>query len=294
MKKDKIRKKLNEVITELLNEDMKNEYLLLHKIHQKKKFIKSKFYSQIFKALTDMELPENKAKQFWHKILGHRKSLSKKLGGNISFRVAMLDYFIHVNNVVKNPMIIEIKMYEEKTKLALIDGLTGLYNRSYMNKVLSRETKRSKRHGGIFSVLFIDIDNFKKFNDTYGHLAGDRVLTHVSKILYIQSREEDVVTRYGGEEFVIVLPHTTKNAAVILAERLRKKIQAIKTIPRSKTKMPKITISGGISEFPTDSTNTKDLLSCADRALFLAKEKGKNRISPYNYRTEILKKAAGK
>lgn len=284
-------KKLKEIIIDLLHEDMENEYKLLHKIHIRWRKLKKgpHLYVGLLKALTDMRFPAGEAQNYWNNILEHRKFLSKKTGMDMSFRVALLDYFININKVMKNPMIIEIKMYEKKTKLALIDGLTNLYNRAYFNRALSREIKRAKRYGEIFSVLFLDMDNFKKYNDAYGHVAGDKVLKKTSKLLTKHSREEDIVARYGGEEFVIIMPRTSKNSALWLANRLRKEVQDIK-----KRLNTRITISGGISEFPADSNNSEDLIRCADKALYRAKYLGKNKICLYNKRMQSKKNASKK
>lgn len=277
-------KKLREIIIDLLHEDMENEYKLLHKIHRRRLKKGPQLYVGLLKALTDMEFPANEAQNYWNNILEHRIFLSRKMGADVSFRVALLDYFININKVMKNPMIIEIKMYEKKTKLALIDGLTALYNRAYFNKALSREIKKAKRHGEIFSILFLDMDNFKKYNDTYGHIAGDRILKKISQILSKHSREEDIVARYGGEEFVIIMPRTPKNSSLWLANRLRKEVQDISK-PAHRIR---ITVSGGISGFPADSDSSEELIKCADKALYQAKFLGKNRICLYNKRMRRL------
>jgi len=281
-------KKVKQIIASILNEDMENEYQLLHKIHRMKFKRKPMLYVGILKALTDLKFPPDKAQDYWKKILGRRKLLSKKIGDDVSFRVAMLDYFINTNKIMHNPMIIEIKMYKQKIRMALIDTLTNLYNRAYLGRALSKEIKRAKRYKETFSVLFFDMDNFKKCNDTYGHITGDRILKKASRVLAEYSREEDTGIRYGGEEFLVLMPRTPKKSAALLANRLRKKIQAIK-LPKGKYAEAGISISGGISSFPSDSSTGQGLIKCADKALYKAKYLGKNKICLYNKKPQYKK-----
>ncbi len=152
-------------------------------------------------------------------------------------------------------------------QLAVIDGLTGLYNRRYFNEVMLMEFARLKRFASNLSLLMIDIDNFKNYNDTNGHPAGDELLRKLSKLLKASMREVDMVCRYGGEEFVVILPQTDKKGAQIVAERLR--VQATLYLPA--------TLSIGISTFPEDAQEITTLIEKADVALYEAKRTGKNK-----------------
>jgi diguanylate cyclase (GGDEF)-like protein len=134
---------------------------------------------------------------------------------------------------------------------------------------IGREIKGARRYGYPISLAIMDIDNFKEFNDTYGHLEGDRILAELGRLLKEEIRASDYAARLGGEEFAIVLPHTSKEAAAIMAERLRKKI---------KDKLG-ISVSIGIGEFPSDANTLRALLRKADQALYEAKRKGKGRIA---------------
>ena len=153
-------------------------------------------------------------------------------------------------------------------QLAVKDGLTGLYNRRYFNELMLLEFARLKRFTTNLSLLMIDIDNFKNYNDTNGHTAGDELLCKLSKLLKSSMREMDIVCRYGGEEFVGVLPQTDKRGAQIVAERLR--LQATLYLPT--------TLSIGIATFPEDAQDISSLIEKADAALYEAKNTGKNKF----------------
>ena len=153
-------------------------------------------------------------------------------------------------------------------ELAIKDGLTGLYNRRYFNELMLMEIARLKRFASSLSLLMIDIDNFKNYNDTNGHVAGDELLCKLSKLLKTSMREMDMVCRYGGEEFVAVLPQTDKKGAQIVAERLR--VQATLYLPT--------TLSIGIATLPEDAQDITGLIEKSDAALYEAKRTGKNKI----------------
>ncbi len=163
------------------------------------------------------------------------------------------------------------RLYEQTVVLSNSDSLTGLWNHGYFQYLLGEEIKKSSLMKSCFTLLMIDIDNFKAFNDTYGHQAGDSIIREISKIFRDVSRKIDVVARYGGEEFGIILPITKKEEAFILAERIRK---AVETSPGLKN----ITISIGVASFPEDGEKKEDLITNADRALYEAKRSGKNKI----------------
>ena len=167
-------------------------------------------------------------------------------------------------------------MLEETKKQSHSDGLTGLFNRRYFDDVLQGEMNRVQRYDGCFSVFFIDLDNFKKLNDTYGHQAGDLTLKVVADILQAMKRTEDTACRYGGEELVLILPETEKMNALVIAERIRKKVE--EAVLEFEGKTFNVTLSGGIASYPADGKGAQDLVHAADVALYQAKESGRNRI----------------
>ena len=169
--------------------------------------------------------------------------------------------------------------YAEILKHATLDALTGFYNRGQLEERVKQEISSSKRQKTPLCVIMTDIDYFKKVNDKYGHLAGDLVLKTVSKIMRSQLREYDTAGRYGGEEFVILLPFTKLREAKMVAERLRKKVEQA-NIEISDTETISITISMGIYEINPDD-NEETLIKNVDKALYEAKETGRNRIVAY-------------
>lgn len=170
-------------------------------------------------------------------------------------------------------------MSEELKMLSMTDHLTGLFNRRYFRERVFEEVERVKRHNECFAIFVIDIDNFKYFNDTYGHLAGDEILKGVSRTIRDAVRSMDVVARYGGEEFAVILPHTSKRDSVVIAERIRRGVEECRPSVDGMTEWP--TISLGVAEFPGDASNIDDLVNKADRAMYLAKRMGKNRVVIY-------------
>lgn len=170
------------------------------------------------------------------------------------------------------------KLFEQLYFYATHDTLTGLWNRSILNEILGKEVSRTIRHKKTFSIMLIDIDDFKKYNDKFGHLQGDEALRTVTRVIMKNIRKEDFAVRYGGEEFLVILPETNAEKALTVAKRIieiinQTKIKAIrKNLPSG---YEKITVSIGISEFKGNLNKT---LENADKALFRAKQLGKNRI----------------
>jgi diguanylate cyclase (GGDEF)-like protein len=165
-----------------------------------------------------------------------------------------------------------VVMFEELARLAITDDLTGLCNRRHFLERLSDELRRGERYGLRFSLLFLDIDNFKVINDTYGHTLGDRILADLGKVLRKWGRSSDLIARYGGEEFVAILPMTDGVQAERAAERLRAMV-AERSFPRRK----RLTVSLGVASYPADGRSAEDLLQRADGALYQAKRQGRNR-----------------
>jgi len=165
--------------------------------------------------------------------------------------------------------------YFERTKeLAYIDGLTGIHNRRFFEMRIAEELERAQRFQGRMAVIMIDIDHFKRINDEFGHLLGDEVLRAVSMILKQQLRKMDMVCRYGGEEFAVVVPETTGENALSVAEKLRRQVEAFDFpgVPRP------VTISCGVADFPTQGLTRDEVVAAADSALYLAKQAGRNRV----------------
>ena len=167
---------------------------------------------------------------------------------------------------------------EDLRKISITDSLTDLYNRRFFQERMVEEIERARRHSLSFSLIMLDIDNFKNYNDTYGHLAGDEALRLVSVAIKNSVRNIDRVARYGGEEFAVILPMTEIQDARDIAERIRSGV-AGRYFPDESLRMAvKLTVSIGIASFPQHAENMFDLIGNADKALYLAKVTGKNRV----------------
>ena len=169
---------------------------------------------------------------------------------------------------------------EHLSNLAIHDGLTGIYNRRYFDETLAREWKRTMREKAPLSLIMLDIDYFKKYNDTYGHQAGDECLRQVATTISgALRRPADMAARYGGEEFVVVLPNFKLENSAKFGETIRAKIEALKMEHKQSDANPFITVSLGIaSVVPSSISSYEELVGAADKALYSAKNKGRNRV----------------
>ncbi|PKL51431.1 MAG: hypothetical protein CVV37_06465 [Nitrospira bacterium HGW-Nitrospira-1] len=174
----------------------------------------------------------------------------------------------------------KIKLFLETKRLSITDALTGLYNIRYFYKTLDLEIARTNRYGNPFSLILFDIDNFKLLNDTYGHQAGDEALRELAQIFKSNSRETDAIVRYGGEEFIIILPNTPEEEAIPVANRIKNIVQAY-NFQISNMEKVNITLSGGIASCTKNAGDAKSLLNAVDTALYAAKAAGKNTIRSY-------------
>jgi diguanylate cyclase (GGDEF)-like protein/PAS domain S-box-containing protein len=157
------------------------------------------------------------------------------------------------------------------------DHLTGLFNRRYLEETLKREMLRAKRKKLSLGIIMLDIDNFKQFNDSYGHPAGDAILQEIAKLLFENIRKEDIPARYGGDEFIIVQPDVSREVVRDRAELLREKTHTINILFRGK-RLKKFTLSIGVASFPENGTNYEMLLQAVDNALYHAKQEGRDKV----------------
>ena len=174
------------------------------------------------------------------------------------------------------------RLYEETVYLSNTDWLTKLWNYGKFQYLLSSELERSKMHQTNISLVMVDVDNFKNYNDTLGHMKGDEALKEISKALQSKSRKVDSVARYGGEEFAIIMPDTSKESARLFAERLRNEVERIFADDKAIGPSKRVTISSGIASYPEDADSKDELISRADLALYEAKNAGKNRTCVYS------------
>jgi diguanylate cyclase (GGDEF)-like protein len=220
---------------------------------------------------------------FFRSLLVPLKSLEEGVQhlseGDLDYRISLMTSD-ELGQLAATLNLMAEKVQQSQTELrylAIKDGLTGLYNRGEFNRQLKAEIERSQRYNHDCSLLMMDIDYFKKLNDTYGHQGGDEALQTVAKLLQQEVRPVDRVARYGGEEFAVILPQTSGDGAAIVAERLRSAI-ATNLVPVSTTESINITVSVGFATFPDHAKLDEALISCADKALYSAKGSGRNRV----------------
>lgn len=208
-------------------------------------------------------------------------NITNKKGGNF-FDQDDLDFM----GALANQAAIAIsnaQLYE----LAITDSLTKLFIRRHFDFLLDSEIKRSARYKHHISLLMMDIDNFKLINDTYGHQAGDEMLKRIANVILATIRKIDMASRYGGEEFALILPETHKENARKIAERLRRKISEVSLIVKGGVEI-KPTISIGIASYPVDAEDKSTLIGHADEALYFSKKMGKNCVSEYTSKGSLL------
>ena len=173
-----------------------------------------------------------------------------------------------------------VRLYQRIEHLSIVDTLTDVHTRRYILEQFEEEVKRAIVRKGSLSFLMIDVDLFKAFNDLYGHLVGDQILREIAKLIRDNVREIDIVGRYGGEEFCVVLPDTDRSGTQYVAERIRSAIE--KSQIKAYDTAVKVTVSVGFTTFPEDGQSGPELLEKADQALYLAKKSGRNTVCSFN------------
>lgn len=209
---------------------------------------------------------------------------------DVTIRAMSYDYIQKPINkdilVVRIKSLLKIKEYHDKiNEVSTTDELTGLHNRKYLQERLDAEISRARRYKTPLSCLLFDIDFFKVVNDMYGYEWGDVLLRNLSDKLKNMIRKEDVLTRYGDEEFIVILPNTSEDNAFLFAERFRRDIEKMEFIPAGEEERHPITVSGGISTYPCLKNVEEDantVIRYAEHALYNAKKRGKNKIVQFS------------
>lgn len=237
-------------------------------------------YSDLLFNLTHLHYEPEEARSLWQAVQEHKYLISEKIGRNIGIRLAALDYFTNITGKLDRPRVVDPGVLDRLYRDATVDPLTQLANRRQYLDRLASEFVRSRRNRKPFTLVIFDLDNFKNVNDSKGHPAGDAVLQSVSKVIRNAIREMDLAARWGGEEFILLLPETSKQDGTRIAERIRSKIE-------SEHARDGITLSAGIAAFPADGEDEASIFAFADRALYRAKAEGKNRVclAPFERRT---------
>jgi diguanylate cyclase (GGDEF)-like protein len=232
--------------------------------------------TELFLLLTGIAMDKEQAVEHWQALQDHRIRMAGQLDRQVSLTTALSDYVQSVTGLISQPRLIETSVFENIVHESVHDRLTGLFNRPYFDEVFYRQVAVSRRYDEEFAVLFLDVDDFKTVNDTYGHLAGDEALRHIACLITKAKRDSDIAARFGGEEFILLLSHTDNVSAYILAERIRLLVE--NSPLQYDGRNVKLSVSGGISSYPFNTSDPADLLRMADSAVYLAKGSGKNTI----------------
>jgi diguanylate cyclase (GGDEF)-like protein len=193
------------------------------------------------------------------------------------FTLADMDLFQAVANQVAEALE-NAQLYQRTKELSTRDDLTGLFNRRHFFDNLEKEIQRARRYRRVFSLLLLDLDDFKGYNDAHGHLKGDEALKEVARLLLASTRRADIVARFGGEEFMVLLPEINGQGASVVAEKIRTAVEQYPFAGRNTQPGGKITVTIGLATYPTDSEDGLELVDLADRALYLGKQQGGNRV----------------
>jgi diguanylate cyclase (GGDEF)-like protein len=244
-------------------------------------------YSQFLFMLAHLRFTPAEAERHWRSVLNLHQSMSKRLEAKIDIRVALVSYFVDVSRRIKSPKVIELQLFRKTQASAYKDALTGLYNYRYFREHLEREIRRCELGSTAVSLVMVDIDDFKLYNDRNGHQLGNQTLSSVAQLVGATLQGGGVAIRYGGEEFALLLPSTTKNQAAELAERVRRRIAGSPFPGQAMQPGGSLTVSLGIATYPGDAASGEELVARADEALYLAKSLGKDRVVLYgqNYRS---------
>ena len=239
-------------------------------------------YRVLFYVLVHIDFNTRRAMAHWKKLLTVWEDLDRKTGTELDLRVVVVHYFLRVQRQLRNPTVVEIKFLQQAEDSAIHDELTGAYNFRYFQNRIEQEINRVRRYGRGMSLLMIDVDDFKNFNDQNGHLVGNAALKKLATVLGKCVRDVDLLCRYGGEEFAIILPTTPKNGALTAAEKMRARVARARFTGGSKQPLGKVTVSIGVATVPTDVRSADDLVARADAALYRAKAFGKNRVEAFS------------
>jgi len=236
---------------------------------------KDYFYSDILYSLTYKSFSAIHAKRYWNEILKHRKNLKMKLGRDVGLSVASHDYLENIAKEISCCALVEEQKLNHLTNVATKDRLTDLFDQSTFKRKLSEILEQRTIKNFELGVIIFDLDNFKKVNDNFGHLEGDRVLKEISTILKQHARNNDIIARYGGEEFGIILPKTGFEHCEKVGERIRKRVEEFFF-----ERKYDVTLSLGLQHLKEKSTmKSLEMIEKADSLLYKSKTTGKNKLS---------------
>jgi len=246
------------------------------------------YYRDLIFAIIQIRLPEEEAQKDWREILTHKYTMSEKLERNVGIHVATLDYFTNIKKKLVNPKIVDANEYVDTASRAITDKLTRAYNRSFFEYEFRKLFTIARSTGRAFSLIMLDLDHFKMFNDLNGHIQGDIALIETVRILHAVSSQGDTVCRFGGEEFAILLPAQTLNLAVRTAENIRQAIYDYRFNNEQKLPSGRLSASLGVTCYRDEISSFNEMIEEADNALYRAKNSGRNRVKAFLNNRAVL------
>jgi diguanylate cyclase (GGDEF)-like protein len=240
------------------------------------------YYRDIIFALIQIRLPEEEAKRDWKEMLKHKFIMSQKLGRNVGIHVAALDYYTNIKRKIIRPKIVDVQDYVDTASRAMTDELTKAYNRHFFEEEFRDMFTEAQETSQGFSLIMIDLDYFKKYNDANGHIQGDLALIQTVRILHAVCSADDTVARFGGEEFVVLLPGQLRDAALATAENIREAIYDYRFVNEAPLPLGRLTASLGVTTWRPSIQSTVAMLEEADDAMYHAKHNGRNQVQLFN------------
>lgn len=237
-------------------------------------------YVEVLRLLCGKSFDESLAKNYWFAGLRHRHQMLQPAVVGRGLRPALLDYLAHEVGEFDDPRLLEASYLDNITRSSQTDGLTGLFHQTRFKAEIDKALRHRRRSDDFFfAVVLFDLDHFKQYNDRCGHLRGDEVLRRTAQLLLKNLREGDIAARYGGEEFALLLPHTDRNGAIKVSERIRRAIERELFFGQERLDGGNLTVSGGVAIAPEDGETVTALIETADRELYRAKLR-RNTICP--------------
>lgn len=240
---------------------------------------RDRYYTTRVRQLLHIDVTEAQAAALWRAVTRHRARLRRLLGRDVGQRVALLDYVVNVQgSQLIEPKIVETPTLEAIEQRAVMDAITGLYNRHYFEDALRRELERCRRSNKSSSLLLLDLDGFKRVNDSFGHWFGDQALQTAGAAVLRHLRAADIACRYGGDEFAIILTETPLPDAVAVAERICREVSNSFRSNLVGGRRLAVTASGGLAPLAPETSSPEQAFILADRALYAAKGNGGDRV----------------
>jgi diguanylate cyclase (GGDEF)-like protein len=263
---------LTTLVAEILCTSATDDRVMINAVESLAALHGNKTYDEFFYALTGKRLGAQTAADCWGNIVSHISSVITPRYSHQGFLPSAMHYMQRVACVISDPRFLEADYIANIQRSSITDGLTGLYNQTFFKSSLSKLINQSRYHAETpFSVVMFDLDHFKEYNDSSGHLAGDHALKRIADIIIENLRESDIASRYGGEEFALLLPHTSRVLASSVAHRIRLDVEVEFFAGQEQLPSGNLTISGGIAEYPHDAADTEALIKFADTELYKAK-----------------------